>query len=393
MAFLTTTLSAWLFDCHLKIEAIGLFGLITQPYVFKILWAPFIDRFNLPWLSRRRDWMLATQTLLIVLIILLSKTDPRHHLVFSALCALSIAFVAATQDIAINAYQTDILTSRERGIGGTYTLIGYRIGMMLSGALALIFADRLGWQLTFTWIAACLGLGIFATLLAPKLSTVEKNQPIQYRTLGQTIKRPFYDLFQRFKFKWLLLLLLLMMLYKFSDAFTVALNTPFLQTLGFSKTDIGTISKGCGLASVIIGGLVGGALMTRISLFKALWYFGWLQIISASGYFLLALTGKGLGLLTFAVIFENFCSGMGTSAFLALVMSVCNKQYSGTQFALLTAIAALGRTYIQPAAGFIVAHVGWAWFYILAMSAGIPSMLLILYLYRSSQFKQHFFQS
>ncbi len=381
MAFLTITLLAFLQDHRLSIEDIGLMGLVTQPYVFKVFWAPFIDRWTLPWLSRRRDWILLSQIGVIALILWLSQVSPHTHFLKFSLIAFGIALASSTQDIAINAYQTDLLLPEQRGLAATYSMVGYQVGMILAGAIALILTGWFSWKTVDLCVASFMGLGILSVYFAPQLPTAD----LSYRTLKDTLVLPFLNLLKRFSPKALLFLILFLILYKLSDAFAMSLSTPFLQILGFTKPEIGSVSKFFGLGAVIFGGFVGGYWMRKLPLYSALWVFGILQMGANIGFWLLALFGKHFALLVFAIALQNFCSGLGTAAFLALIMTLCAREFSATQFALMTAISALGRTYIQPIAGVLVTHIGWSWFFIFSILAGVPGLGALAWLKLSSR--------
>lgn len=379
-ALIGSTLIAWFKNEGINIETIGLLGLVGQPYVFKVLWAPLIDRFQLPWLTRKRDWMLLTQIILAILIFLLGQLQPQKTPWVMAILAFSIAFCSATQDIAINGYQTELLQKDELGIGSTYTTLGYRIGTIISGAMALILSDEIGWKHTYQVMAGCMLGGVIVTLISPKLKIPMQTH---YLNLGQTIIQPFHEFFSRFQIRLSLLILLMMITYKLSDAFALSLNTAFLVgPMHFSNTEVGIYSKSFGLFAAIAGGLVGGVLMSRLKLATALWYFGWLQIFSNLGFVIMTFVGHNLPLMAIAMMIESFCSGLGTAAFLAFTMALCAKSFSGTQFALFSAISAIGRVYSMPLAGIIVAHFGWTWLYLFSILFGLPCMILVWWLCR-----------
>ena len=270
--------------------------------------------------------------------------------------------------------RTDILREQERGFGAAVFVTGYRIAALVSGALALILSDRIGWQNTYLLMAGIMGIGIVSTLLGP----APKGNSTHPGSMKEAIWGPMKDYFSR---NAALLLLLLIILYKLGDAYAGTLTTAFLlKGPGFSASEVGTINKGLGFASVIIGALIGGTLMIRLGLFRALLIFGILQAVSNLSFMLLALTGKNYGVLIFTVAFENLTGGMGTSAFVSLLMAMCNHRYTATQYALLSSLAALGRIFISPTSGFLVESVGWAYFFFTTFLVALPGLLLLWWL-------------
>ena len=302
---------------------------------------------------------------------------------WGAALAVVIAFCSASQDIVFDAWKTDVLSAEERGAGAAISVLGYRLGMLVSGGLALWLADRyLGWQGMYWLMAVLLIPCMIATFLAPEPSDVI---PVP-RSLEQAVAEPLRDFFGRNN-AWLILLLIV--LYKLGDAFAMSLTTTFLiRGVGFDAGEVGVVNKTLGLIATIIGALYGGVLMQRLSLFRALMIFGILQGLSNAGYWLLAITDKHMLSMATAVFFENLCGGMGTAAFVALLMTLCNKSFSATQFALLSALSAVGRVYVGPIAGWFVEAHGWAEFYLFSVFAAIPGLLLLLICRRSLEYTQ-----
>jgi PAT family beta-lactamase induction signal transducer AmpG len=287
-----------------------------------------------------------------------------------------VAFASASQDIVIDAYRTDVLHEQERGVGAAVSVMGYRIAWLVSGALALILSDHIGWRSTYLLMACVMGMGIISTLLGRE----PDGKIIPPNSMKEAIFGPMKDYFSR---NFALQLLLLIVLYKLGDAFAGALTTAFLiRGVGFSASEVGTINKGLGFISVIIGAIFGGALMVKLKLFRSLMVFGILQAVSNLSFMVLAWTGKSYGMLVFAVAFENLASGMGTAAFVSLLMAMCNHRYTATQYALLSSLAALGRIFISPASGFLVESIGWASFFFVTFLTAFPG-LLVLWLLRN----------
>lgn len=370
------TLQAWLTVSGVRLETIAWFSWIGVPYLLKFLWSPLMDRFVPPWLGRRRGWALATQAGVVIGLVGMASTSPDDSLLMLGAFALWVAFVSASQDIAIDAYRTDVLQPTERGTGAAVGVLGYRVAMLVSGGLALILADELGWRTTYLIMAALMMIGMVTSLWAPD-PAVPATPP---RTLAAAVIEPLRDFFTR---PGAAALLLLIMLYKFGDALAGTLTTAFLiRGAGFTPTDVGVINKGLGLAALLVGALAGGALLARLSLYRALMWFGWLQAISNLSFMFVAWAGKSYGWLVFAVGFENLASGMGTAAFVALAMSLCNTNFSATQYALLSALASLGRVLFGPLTGTLVTHIGWASFFFTTFVAALPGLALLWWLQR-----------
>ena len=372
LALTSGTLQAWMAVENVDIKTIGFFSLVGQAYVFKFLWSPLMDRYTPPFLGRRRGWLLVTQILLIVGIALMGFMDPSRNLTLLAALAVLVAFCSASQDIVFDAWKTDVLPAEERGSGAAISVLGYRLAMLVSGGLALWLADRyLGWQAIWWLMAAMMVPGVIATLLAK-----EPSDPVaRPHSLEEAVIAPLRDFFNRNN-AWLILSLIV--LYKLGDAFAASLTTIFLiRGVGFDAGDVGLVNKTLGLIATIIGALYGGVLMQRLSLFRALMLFGILQAVSNLAYWILAVTDKHLYSMAAAVSVENLCGGMGTAAFVALLMTLCNKSFSATQFALLSALSAVGRVYVGPVAGWFVESWGWPTFYAFSVLAALPGLLLL----------------
>ncbi len=285
--------------------------------------------------------------------------------------AIAVAFLSASQDIAFDAYRADVLLARERGIGAGISVTGYRIAMLISGAVALILSDHIGWQSTYLLMASLMLIGVATTLLSPEPSSAITPP----RTLSEAVWGPIREFFSRSPAVGLLLLIVL---YKVGDAFAGTLTTAFLiRGVGFSPTEVGVINKGMGLLATLFGALTGGALMARMGLFRALLLFGLLQAVSNLSFMVLAWTGKSYLVMVSAVAFENLSGGMGTAAFVALLMSLCDHRYTATQFALLSALGALGRVFVGPPSGYLVETVGWVVFFFITFLAALPGLGLL----------------
>lgn len=372
------TLQAWATLDGVSLQSIGFLTLIGSAYTLKFLWAPFVDRYAFPVLGRRRGWILITQLALAAAIAAMGLYSPGDHLMPLALLAVIVAFLSATQDIAFDAYSTDVLRSEERAAGAAVKVLGYRLAMIVSGGLALVLADQwLGWHNTYFLMGAFMALCVIATLLAPEPEVVA-NAP---RSLAVAVVEPLAEFFRR---KGAVTILLLIVLYKLGDAFAGALSTTFLlRGAGFTGTEVGAVNKVFGLAATIVGALAGGGIMARLGLYRSLMVFGMLQAVSNFGYWLLAVTPPHLYSMASIIVLENLCGGLGTAAFVALLMALCKHEFSATQFALLSALSAVGRTYLAgPLTPPLVEWLGWPGFFVITVFIALPGLVL-LYLRRN----------
>lgn len=463
LALTGQAMQAWLAVDGVAIATIGFLALVGMPYTFKFLWAPLMDRFEPPFLGRRRGWLVLTQLMLAGVIYYLSTLVFAETPRLFALCALLLAFLSASQDIVIDAYRTDLLEESERGIGASMSVLGYRIGMILSGGVALIWADQWqSWARVYAVMAMIiLGAGVFSLLFLPSVKSEVKplqsdpkrellgfvalvagvlvsaylvrqmfvvagvdlespnkwlqlayiltsvavalplglmaSRAVGFATLNQSLSSYFSQ-----KSAWAFLILII--LYKLGDAFAGSLLTPFLlKGMLFSQVEVGIVNKVMGIWLTIIGAFVAGLLMMRLSLFQALMSFGVLQLVSNFGFYVLALLGKGawgdftlqpfdLGfvsiaeptridvLLLSAIALENITGGMGTAAFVALLMALCSNQFSATHYALLSALASIGRIYVSPLSGVMAETMGWQSFFLFSAVAALPGLLMLAWM-------------
>jgi PAT family beta-lactamase induction signal transducer AmpG len=392
---------AWMTKVQLNLSTIGWFSLVSLPYSLKFLWSPLLDRFVPPFLGRRRGWMAIAQIILAVIIAamaiqmaMIGALEPQQRsqsLQLLALTALVIAFLSATQDIAIDAYRADTLEEREVGAGASVTILGYRVALLLTGWIAFNLADQLAWHWIYIGMAVLMGGCLLVSIRAPE--PVRNARPPE--TLEQAVVQPFLDFFRRFGWRQALLTLLFIILFKLGDAMVAKMAVPFLggKGLGFSDGEIGNIRQGMGLIATIVGTLAGGAALSQLGINRSLWVFGGLQALSNLGYVALAIVGKNYLLLILAVNVENFCGGLGTAGFLGFLISLCNARFSATQFALLSSLMAVGRDFIAgPSSGEIAqrltapgavsllggaAHPGWAQFFLVTLLAAVPGLALL----------------
>ncbi len=475
LALTGQAMQAWLSMEGLDVATIGFLSLVGLPYTFKFLWAPLMDRFDLPWLGRRRGWLVLTQLALAGTLLLLAGTSPSSATRAFALLAVAVAFMSASQDVVIDAYRTDLLPARERGLGSSLNVMGYRLAMILSGGIALIWTDPnqgggWDWPMVYRFMAALMfGAAALSAIALPKVAMPEIKPtaarhdvfgflavlaavalgylfsdrfapPIAHALLGPVLEGS--ALSDTLKLRWENLLALLLgigftlplaawaarrarfetllgglasyfsqsgaaaflafiVLYKLGDAFAGSLMTPFLlKSMAFSPAEVGVVNKIIGLWLTIGGALLGGLLMLRLGLWRSLLLFGVLQMASNLGFWWLAVSGKGLmpglvlpafdlgfvqlsaptpvdGGLLMVIAFENLSGGMGTAAFVAFLMSLCNQRFTATQYALLSAFASVGRVWVGPLAGVLAESIGWPVFFIVSTVAALPALWML----------------
>jgi len=434
LALSAGSLQAWLTVEGVDIKTIGFFALAGLPYTFKFVWAPLIDRFEPPWLGRRRGWLVLTQLLLAAACLVMASLDPRTAIGAVGACAVAIAFLSASQDVVFDAYRSDLLAEPERGAGAAVSVLGYRLAMLVSGGLALILADQwLGWPATYRTMAVLFAALALASLWSPRVALPAGPRAgvrsellgffamlgaggLVYAALwslpwGALAEHRFGRLgvqslcmlaafvaalraarwagFPSFIAPWdaffsrrgAAALLALIVLYKLGDAFAGSLATTFLiRGAGFTQTEVGAVNKVLGLAATIVGALAGGAWLARRPLYQALMLFGVLQAVSNFGYWLLSVAPKNYPLMAAAIGFENLCGGMGTAAFVAFLMALTDRRFSAAQFALLSALSAVGRVYVGPASGVMVEAFGWPTFFVWTVIAALPGLLLLRWL-------------
>lgn len=366
---------AWLKEGGVSLAEIGLFALVGIPYTWKFLWAPLMDRWIPPFLGRRRGWMLLCQLGLLLSIGILGAFEPARSTWLIAWLAVAVAFFSASQDVALDAYRREILPDEELGLGNAIHVQAYRISSLVPGSLSLILADILPWSSVFWITAAFMAIALVMTLVV----TEPESELPTGMGLREAVIAPFAEYVSRRGWSGLLLVLGFMFFYKIGDNMATALSTPFYLDLGFSKTQIGLVAKHAALWPAIFGGLVGGLLMIKIGINRALWLFGVVQVVSILGFAILANSGPVLWMLAAVIGFEYLGVGMGTAAFTAFIARETSRTYAATQFALFTALAALPRTFANATTGIIVEQVGWVSFFLLCALLAIPGMLLLLW--------------
>jgi PAT family beta-lactamase induction signal transducer AmpG len=463
LALAGAAMQAWLTMDGVDLATIGFFGLVGVPYTFKFLWAPLMDRFEPPWLGRRQGWLVLTQFALALALWGMAQLAPAAAPALFALAALAVAFLSASQDIVVDAYRTDLLPADERGLGASVHVFAYRLAMILSGGIALIWAGQWhSWPRVYGVMAAIMAAcGLFSLLALPRvdrrlaaldtdprrelrgfaallvgvivgfcaaraalsLAGLDPNDPnkwIQFLFVlseimlalplgGWMAKRAGFETLDRslssyFAQRGAVAFLALIILYKLGDAFAGSLTTPFLlKGMGFSQEEVGIANKLIGLWLTILGAFAGGLIMTRLRLYRALLFFGVLQLLSNFGFYLLADLGRGSwgavmlpafdwgivaldrpaaldALLLTVVAGENISGGMGTVAFVALLMALCNQRFTATHYALLSAFAAVGRIYVGPLSGVLSESIGWPAFFLFSIAAAVPGVLMVWWL-------------
>ena len=366
-----TVLQAWMQEEGVDLTVIGLMSLVGLPYTLKFVWSPLVDRFTLPFLGRRRGWLLVAQLALMVAIVNLGLSNPAESPWLVALAALLVTFFSASQDIVVDAYRREDLPDEELGLGSSLYVNGYRVGMLLASGGGLIMADQVSFSVVYLVMAACLLVGVITTLFAPEPKTPQGTP----QSMREAVVEPFVDYLKRSGALWMLAFVLL---YKIGDSMAAAMTTPFYLDIGFTKTEIGTVVKLFGFWATIVGAFSGGVIMLRLGINRSLWIFGALQAVSTAGFALLAQVGYSLTGLAAVVAFENISSGMGTSAFIAFMASLTNKRFTATQYALLTSLMGVPRVMASAPTGFLAKSLGWFEFFLICTFLAVPGLLLLL---------------
>jgi PAT family beta-lactamase induction signal transducer AmpG len=391
LALTGATLGVWLAESQVSLITIGLFALVGLAYNLKFLWAPVMDRAPVPWLTRwlgrRRSWALVTQFALIAALLGLGNTEPSADIELTALFAVIVAFFSASQDIVIDAFRIDLLEDHEQGAGAASTQFGYRLGLLGAGAGALYAASYGGWSLAYGVMAACVCVGVAAVLLTPEPrreveAGLAKGVAIAGMTFAEWLKgavvEPFVDFARRHR-AWMVVLVFVL-LYKFGDAFAGVMASPFYVDVGFTKIEIANVSKVFGVAATILGVFLGGTVVYRLGIMKALLVCGVLQMLSNLMFAVQAAVGHSVPLLVVTIGVENVTGGMGSAAFVAYLSSLCNVAFSATQYALLSSFMAMGRTVLSSSGGWFADQLGWVSFFLLSTAVALPGLLLLLWL-------------
>lgn len=401
LALVTSTLQAWLTQSGIDLKTIGLFSLVGLPYTFKFFWAPLVDALNVPVLTRllgrRRSWLILSQLLLIAAIAVLGFSDPKTSIFYLTVAALLVAAASATQDIVIDAFRVESLPQEEQAAGIASYILAYRVALLLSGAGALLLvayleasgvAQLTAWKISYIAAAACVAVGMVAAFLAKEPASDESIDDAEKSPI-QRVYATAYSAFTEFLSRKLAItVLVFVLLFKFCDAFAGVLTVSFVLKIGFSLTTYATIVKGVGFAAAIVGGLAGGALFRALPLTTCLWIAAVIQMLSNFMFSWLAWMGPDVTALTLTIIVENFTSNTANVIFVAYLSALCGARvHTATQFALLSAIAAVGRTVLAASGGYVAEATGWFWFFVVTALAAIPSILLLWWLQRRGHFE------
>jgi PAT family beta-lactamase induction signal transducer AmpG len=363
----------WLRDEGVSLAEIGLFSLIGIPYVWKFIWSPLLDRYSFGKLGRRRSWMMLTQVLLLGCIASFGFINPVMDIWSVAYLAAAVAFFSASQDIVLDAYRRELLPDNELGLGNSIHVQAYRLSGLVPGSLGFILADHMSWQQVFLIVSAFMIVGVLLTLCIKEL-VLEQSPP---KTLKAAVILPFKDFIESKGLKSAAYTLLFLVLYKLGDNMATALQTPFFIDMGFSKTEIGVVAKTSSLIAMTIGITVGGLVMIKLSINRALWLFGFVQIVSILGFAALAEIGNNTYALAIAMGFEYLGVGLGAAAMTAFIAKTTNPAFAATQIALFTALAVVPRTFANATTGVIVEQIGWTNFYFLCTALAVPGMLML----------------
>jgi len=390
LALTASTLSLRLAELGIDKSTIGLFAAVATPYSLKFAWAPIVDRTPIPlltrWLGRRRSWALLSQAALAAALVGLGASDPVGNATRTALWALAVATASATQDIVLDAFRVELLEVRSQGAAAGTFVLGYRVGMLVAGAGALVLATSFSWAVVYAVMAAFVAVGAGAVLASPEPALQVAASAAATRKRGpaamavwfrEAVVDPFTDFARRPLW---LAVLLFVVLFKLGDAMAGVMTNPFLVEIGFSKLEIAAVVKTFGFAATIVGSLAGGALMGAVGLTRSLWICGLFQMVSIMLFAVQAQIGHSTAMLALTIGVENLAIGMGTSAFVAYLSSLCSVAYTATQYALLSSLAALARTWLASSAGVIAQATTWTLFFVLAAGCALPGLGLLAWL-------------
>ncbi len=368
------TLQAWFTQSGASLVAIGALSFVSLPYILKFLWAPLMDRYNLFSIDRRRNWLLLTQSLLLLTIIAMAFFSPGRHVIILTALAFLLAFFSASQDVVVDSYRVEILPAEKRGLGASITMLGYRFGTLISGSGAIVVAAMMNWHYMFLVMAFVMCLFMLYTWRLPAAPT---PPPITH-SIAQSLIIPYQELISR---KYILMVVLFVLMYKLPDTLVRNFNMTFLlRHMHFSLFQVGAISNMITIVGVILGGIVAGILMLRLTLYSSLLYFGWLQLLSNLGYVILALAGKNIVVMIVTFFLENFCGGLGTVALVAYLTSLCNIKFSASQYAILSVIMTLPSVVCGPPMAVLIRSLGWIDFYVFSCVSGLPALILLWFM-------------
>ncbi|MBI9076283.1 MAG: AmpG family muropeptide MFS transporter [Desulfatibacillum sp.] len=366
-----TVLQAWMKEEGVDLGAIGLMSLVGLPYTLKFLWAPFLDRFTLPFMGRRRGWLLVAQVCLMLAIAGLGMSQPAARPMLMACAAMLVAFFSASQDIVVDAYRREDLRDEELGLGSSLYVNGYRVGMLLASGGGLIMADHMPYSQVYLVMAACMLPSIVVTLLAREPKVTDPH-PVNMIEAGIN---PLIEYFSRKNALWMLAFILF---YKLGDSMASTMTIPFYLEIEFTKTQIGGVVKLFGFWATIGGTILGGIIMLRAGINRSLWIFGILQACSTACFAILVHTGPNVEVLAGVIAFENLSSGMGTAAYMGFMASITNKKFTATQYALLTSLMGIPRVFASMPTGYMAKYMGWEVFFVACSLVAIPGLLMLI---------------
>jgi len=365
---------AWLRSNDVDLATIGLFALVSLPYTWKFLWSPLMDRFTLPFLGRRRGWALITQLALLLAIGALGMFDPRESLQAIVVVVFLVSLFSASQDIVIDAYRRELLADDELGTGNSFFINAYRLSSLVPGSLALILSDLLPWSVVYWVTAGFMLIGVLTTLMIREVS----DDSLAPRSLRDAVIEPFREFFRRDGVIAALTILAFMFFYKLGDNMATALATPFYLDMGFSRTEIGAIAKIAALWAVVAGSVIGGIAMLKLSINRALWLFGFVQLVTILGFAWLSVAGYNPTGLFVVVSAEYLGVGLGTVALTAYIARETSRAFTATQFALFTSFIAVPRTFANASTGFLIEAMGYTSFFLLCTAIAVPGMLMLI---------------
>ncbi len=412
LALTGATLTFWLAEEKVSRAAIGLFALVSLSYAYKFLWSPIIDRIPIPLLTRRlgrrRSWALLIQLLMMAAIFLLGHSDPRGDLATTALLAVIVAFLSASQDIVIDAYRIELLKPEEQGAGAAATQWGYRLGMLAAGAGAFSIAELGGWDLAYTVMAALVAVGMVTILLTPEPAVILPRVRPGEKWLETLLLRPFTDFIERCggrlderrplaariaAFLWsgrvAFVILAFIVLYKLGEAMAGFMASPLYQQLGFTKLEVASIAKVFGVIATLAGVAFGGVIVARFGILPGLLIGGIVQMLSNLMYVVQVVAGHDTLMLAGSIFTENFTNGMGSAAFVAYLSSLCSAAFTTTQYALFSSLTALPRSFLSAPSGWLVDRLDWIPFFLATTAVAVPGLLVLLWLMRNPGLAQH----
>lgn len=375
LALTAFTMTTWLKDAGVNLEQIGLLAAVAIPYTFKFAWAPLLDGFNMPFLGRRRGWMLVTQLAMAAAIFAMSTVDPALHTGLFALTALALAFFSASHDIVKDAYRVEILPPDEQGAGAASFVFGYRMAMLISGAGALFLSDALSWQASYATMALIMLVTVIPVFfIAEPQAQIRDKVGSAKQWVTEYMARPFMEFLSRER---AITILLFVLLYRMTDGFIGSMAGPFYKELGFTNTEIASVAKLYGLVATLIGGAIGGAIVYRLGVMKALWIGGIVSALSNLMFVWQAQQGNNIHALMMTISLDNISAALATTAFVAYMSRLANVRFTATQYALLTSLAAAGRTLLATPSGVVAEDFGWSGFFIFSTLLVIPALIVL----------------